>query len=147
MDKKITLTAGAYEKLLAHLVEIEERKRQIVDEVYTPYSSEYNELSELLDNYISKLDNIVKNIEFNDYVNNNFPFVIIDSEVEVVDIDNNETLKYCIVNPYENSHDFNCVSFMSPVGKALLLKEIEDKITVKTPGGIYRYRIKSITLI
>lgn len=38
------------------------------------------------------------------------------------------------------------ISYLSPVGKSLLLRKVGDVIEVKAPGGIFHYKIKSIRL-
>ena len=37
------------------------------------------------------------------------------------------------------------ISFLSPVGNALLGKEVDDEVKVKTPGGIREYEVVSIS--
>ena len=38
------------------------------------------------------------------------------------------------------------ISFLSPLGKALLGKEEDDEVVVKTPGGLREYEVISITV-
>jgi transcription elongation factor GreA len=81
-----------------------------------------------------------------DECNDRFPYVIIGSEVDIIDTDCGETYKFKIVGSRELNLEENCVSFLSPVGMALLLKKEGEVVTVNTPSGVYRYRVRSIML-
>ncbi len=68
--------------------------------------------------------------------------------VEVVYLEYDETEILKIVPPFYQGRGKNieCASCLSPVGNALLLKKIGDKITVRTPLGESSLLIKSIEL-
>lgn len=146
MTKKLTLTMPAYENLLAHLVDFEDRRLNIINLYFPDYSKQREEFVELIDGYISSLDTIIKNISFSDDSSNNFPFVCLNSEVEIEDIEETETYNYKLIVPETNNSGANCITILSPMGKALLCKKEGDTVSVNTPSGVYRYRIKSIRL-
>ncbi len=72
--------------------------------------------------------------------------MIIGSEVEVQDHETNDVFKFKIVPPFQGSAGNNDVSYLSPIGKSLLLKKVGDKAVVKAPGGEFCYEIISIGL-
>ena len=52
---------------------------------------------------------------------------------------------YQIVGPDESDISSGKISIASPLGKALIGKEVEDEVTVQTPGGAKNYTILKIT--
>ncbi len=146
MSKKITLTMPVYENLLAHLVDFEERRGSIINFYFPEFNKKREEFEQLIDNYISALDIAVKNVLLSDKASNSFPFVCLNSEAEVEDIEEAETYNYKIIIPESNCNQENCITILSPMGRALLCKKEGDIVSVNTPSGVYRYRIKSIKL-
>lgn len=146
MPKKLTLTMPAYENLLAHLVDFEERRKHIINLYFPEYTRQREEFEELLDGYISALDDAVKNVSFSGKAGNDFPFVCLNSVVEVEDVEETETFTYRLIVPETSNKATNCITILSPMGKALLGKKEGDTVSVNTPSGVYRYRIKSIKL-
>ncbi|MEW8971505.1 MAG: GreA/GreB family elongation factor, partial [Mesobacillus sp.] len=65
----------------------------------------------------------------------------------VEDVANDERISFYIISPFSSNQEIdeyeNCASYLSPVGKALLLKEPGDQVIVETPSMIQEYRIKS----
>jgi len=146
MDKKICLTGPAFEKLLEHMVKLEENKSKMIDEYFPEYGDERSGFIELFSYYLSEMDRIIKRIKISDDADDTFPFVVIGREVKIQDIDEDELFTYRLVSPFDRDITNGCVSFISPVGKALLFKRKGEDFSVKTPGGIYRYRIKHIRI-
>ncbi len=146
MTEKLTLNMPAYENLLAHLVDFEERRSQIVDLYFPEFNRHREEFEELLDSYLNAVDTVVKNVVLSDQTNNDFPFVCLNSEVEIEDIEEQETYSYKIVVPETVRNEDNCITILSPMGKALLCRKEGTVVSVNTPSGVYRYRIKSIKL-
>jgi len=146
MTKKLTLTTHAYENLVAHLVDMEERRVQLIDSYFQDYNKQREEFEQLMDSYISQLDHAVKNIECCENSDNNFPFVCLNSEIDIEDIEEAETYSYRIISPDSTHNGDNYITMLSPMGKALLCKKEGEIVSVNTPSGVYRYRIKSIRL-
>ena len=71
--------------------------------------------------------------------------VQIGNTVKVLDIEFNEEVEYTIVGSTEVDLAENKISNESPVGAALLGKKKNDMVEVKTPGGIAKYKVLSIT--
>jgi transcription elongation factor GreA len=123
MPKKLTLTKPAYENLLTHLVDFEEKRTQIINLYFPEYNRQREEFEELIDNYISALDQVVKGVSLSDKSDDNFPFVCLYSVVEIEDIEMNETFSYTLVVPEDSNNKNNCITILSPMGKALLCKK------------------------
>ncbi|SCG82106.1 hypothetical protein DW1_0493 [Proteiniborus sp. DW1] len=137
-----------YEKLIEHLVQIEEEKSEVIEEYYYEMSAERLEFETLIADYISQIYKYVKKMKKSNKKSTNCPFVIIDSIVEVEDINSNEVERFKIVSPFltTNPLDGDYASYLSPIGKALLLKKVGDHVLVETPMENIEYEIKSIEL-
>ncbi len=146
MTKRLVMAMSDYENLLAHLVDFEERRSHIIDLYYPELGKQRDEFEQLMDRYISEIDIAVKNVLFSEEATNYFPFVCLNSEVEIEDIDELETFTYKLIIPENSRSAGNCITILSPMGKALLCKREGDMVSVNTPTGVYRYRIKSIKL-
>ncbi len=146
MSTGLVLSQSVFEKLLKNFVDFEEGYKNIIDDYFPVHNEERISFIELITEYIKRFNKTLENITFQEEYENCFPFVIIGSEVEIQDIDHDETFKYRIVLPAERDIENDYISFLSPVGMALLLKEKDDTVTVNTPNGVYRYRVRSIQL-
>jgi transcription elongation factor GreB len=62
----------------------------------------------------------------------------------VVEDDEGDEITYCIVGVDEYNGAKGLVSWQSPIGKALMRKEVGDVATVKTPTGTRQLEILSI---
>lgn len=146
MSGNVILSKLKFQNLILHLVNIEDDKKKLIEEYFPHPSKERTRFSNVLDNYIARIDFLIKNnISVGESTDNSFPFVIINSEVEVQDIGTNEIIKFRIISPFNNK-DVNDVSYLSPVGRSLLLKGVGDEVTIDTPGGKLSYKIQSIKL-
>ena len=66
------------------------------------------------------------------------------SVVTLENLNNGGEVTYQIVGPDESDIPSGKISIVSPLGKALLGKEIDDEVTVRTPGGVKSYTILKI---
>jgi transcription elongation factor GreA len=57
---------------------------------------------------------------------------------------NGGNVTYQIVGPDESDIKSGKISITSPLGKALIGKEVDEVVTVQTPGGIKKYTILKI---
>lgn len=64
--------------------------------------------------------------------------------VVLKDLKFKDTLEYTLVSPSEANFEENKISSVSPIGKALLGKEIGDKVEVQAPAGVIKYEILEI---
>ena len=63
------------------------------------------------------------------------------SVVTLENLDNGGEVTYQIVGPDESDIPSGKISITSPLGKALLGKEADEEVAVRTPGGIKKYTI------
>lgn len=71
--------------------------------------------------------------------------VYILSKVKVKNINFGETMTYQMVSAEEADFEQNKIAVTSPLGKALLGKEVGDIAEVKVPAGINKYEILEIS--
>jgi len=139
-----TLSGATFENLTKHLREIEIGKNKLFERFFPEPTKERNEFKNFLDNYIMHIEQLIQDARDSDIEDIDIPFATIGSEIEVLDPSSNEVYKYRIVSPLDASVAEGDVSYLSPVGKSLLLKKVGDEIEVNAPGGVYSYKIKSI---
>ena len=72
--------------------------------------------------------------------------VIFGSTVEVEDVDTEESRTYTILGPDEAEPAKGSISFLSPVGQALLGKEVGDEVSVDIPRGHHLPRLQHLRL-
>ena len=73
--------------------------------------------------------------------------VVFGATVEIEDIEAEKKVTYQIVGEDEANIKEGRISIGSPIARALIGKEVEDVVTVKTPGGDVDYEIISIKYI
>ena len=73
--------------------------------------------------------------------------VIFGATVEVEDLDTGERKVYTLLGPDEADHTKGSISIQSPVGRALLGKEVGDEISVDAPRGRISYELLSIRFL
>ena len=56
------------------------------------------------------------------------------------------TYSFKLVSPLRNKVDSNEISFLSPMGKAMLLKKVNQNFVVEAPGGNFEYKILDIKI-
>jgi len=69
------------------------------------------------------------------------------SRVTVEDNDGGATSEYRIVFPEEVDAAAGAISLGSPIGRALLNKEVGDEVEVQTPGGRKSYQIVGLVTL
>ena len=70
--------------------------------------------------------------------------VIFGSTVTVQDLETNKKIKYKIVGQDEADASKNLIYFRSPIGKALIGKDIKGIISVTTPSGERNFEILNV---
>ena len=72
--------------------------------------------------------------------------VVFGTTVTIEDLNTEEVTKYQLVGPFESDINENKISVTSPIGKALIGKEVGNEVSVHTPGGIREIEIIDISL-
>ena len=93
---------------------------------------------------ISELENNLASSEVIDLSKLKDDRVVFGSTVIIEDVDSGTETTYRLVGPLESNVDKNHISVTSPIGKALIGKEIGDEVTVATPGGSRKIEIVNI---
>jgi transcription elongation factor GreA len=71
--------------------------------------------------------------------------VVFGAMVTIEDMKTKEGITYQLVGPFESDISRKTISVTSPIGKALIGKNVGDEIRVKTPGGIREFEIVDIS--
>ena len=148
MDKKNILTYEGLKKLEDELENLKVVRRKEVSQKIKE-AREQGDLSENaeydaakdeqrdIEARIEELEKILKNAE-----------VVVEEEADLdkvsIDCEFDEELEYKIVGSTEANSLKGKISNESPVGKALLGKQVGDTVTVETPAGEFSYKVLSI---
>lgn len=71
--------------------------------------------------------------------------IIFGTTIEIVNVDTDESVTYQIVGDDEADIKIGKISVSSPIARALIGKEVDDVVAVKTPGGVVEYAILEVT--
>jgi len=93
---------------------------------------------------IREIEQRLANAEIMDTTNLPNDKVGFGSVVTLENLENGDEVTYQIVGPDESDIPSGKISIASPLGKALISKEMDEEVTVQTPGGIERYTILKI---
>ncbi|MDO9124580.1 MAG: transcription elongation factor GreA, partial [Deltaproteobacteria bacterium] len=67
------------------------------------------------------------------------------SVVTLENLSSGDEVTYQIIGPDESDIPSGKISIASPLGKALIGKEVDEEVTVQTPGGVKKYSILKIS--
>lgn len=155
MDKKNILTYEGLEKLEDELENLKVVRRKEVSQKIKE-AREQGDLSENaeydaakdeqrdIEARIEELEKILKNAEVVVEEEADLDKVSIGCSVKILDCEFDEELEYKIVGSTEANSLKGKISNESPVGKALLGKQVGDTVTVETPAGEFSYKVLSI---
>jgi transcription elongation factor GreA len=73
--------------------------------------------------------------------------VVFGSTVKLCHVATDAEITYQIVGEDEANIKVNKISYSSPIGRALIGKELDDTVTVKTPGGLVEYEIINVDYV
>ena len=155
MDKKNILTYEGLKKLEDELENLKVVRRKEVSQKIKE-AREQGDLSENaeydaakdeqrdIEARIEELEKILKNAEVVVEEEAELDKVSIGCSVKILDCEFDEELEYKIVGSTEANSLKGKISNESPVGKALLGKQVGDTVTVETPAGEFSYKVLSI---
>jgi len=158
MDK-VPLTVAGADKLKAELEELKTVTRpRIVEAIATARAhgdlkenAEYHaarEQQSFSEGRINEIEAKLSNAQIIDVTTIDAKGkVIFGATVEIEDLETEKKMTYQIVGQDEADIKQGRVSVGSPIARALIGKEVEDVVTVKTPGGEVDYEILSIQYI
>ncbi|SHE23705.1 transcription elongation factor GreA [methanotrophic endosymbiont of Bathymodiolus puteoserpentis (Logatchev)] len=158
MDK-VPLTVVGAEKLKAELEELKTVTRpRIVEAIATARehgdlkeNAEYHaarEQQSFAEGRINEIEGKLANAQIIDVTKIDAQGkVIFGATVEIEDLETEKKVTYQIVGQDEADIKKGRISVASPIARALIGKELEDVVTVKTPNGEVDYEIVSIQYI
>lgn len=147
---KIPFTKAGYEKLLSDKAEFLRQRPEAVENLRL--AREMGDLSEngyykasrarlsFLDAQLRRLERLIKSAIVVESANSGK----VDIGSVVIVADNNSQKKYTVVGGFESDPSKNTISYISPLGKALMGKSIGDNIEVLAPKGKVFYKIINV---
>jgi len=146
--RKNSLSANLLDFLSDHAKEVKKEIDFLVKEYYSENTQESLDVERFFKEYTDTVTSYINIKRTAAEGSMNCPFVIIRSIVEVQDMDDMETYQYYIVPPYsmDSYTTVNNASCLSPLGRALLLKSIDQQVKIEIPSGTLRYCVKKITI-
>jgi transcription elongation factor GreA len=70
--------------------------------------------------------------------------VVFGTKVRLYHVQNNVELTYQLVGVDEADIKLNKISYSSPIGRAVIGKQVDDTVVVETPGGMVEYEILGV---
>ncbi|WP_243299639.1 GreA/GreB family elongation factor [Bacillus litorisediminis] len=131
------------EFFLEQLVVIDENIKELT-ELYISSTPVHERRKHFLSLYVLELEELLKQNQKNNIISF-FPKVFIGTKVTVMYDDDDETEDYVICFPDQSDPDNGFISFLSPVGRQLLLKKIGEQIMLKVPTGELPVTIREIS--
>ena len=65
--------------------------------------------------------------------------------VKLEDLDTGETVTFQLVGPDESEPENGMISITSPIGRALIGKQVDEEAVVRAPGGIREFLVLDIS--
>ena len=156
MAKEVILTKEGYDKLKQEIEYLSTDKRREVAERIKE-AREFGDISEnseyddakneqaMLEARIATLEDKLRSASVINASELSADVVRVGSSVHVKDAGSGKSLTYTIVGSTEADPAAGRISNVSPVGRALLGREVGDEVVVATPRGEARYRILEIS--
>ena len=155
MIDKVPITGEGLERLRQELHDILTVKRpkniKAIEEARShgdlSENAEYHAAKErqsFLEGKINELEMAISKSEVIEIDKEQTEKIVFGTTVELRNIDNNRNVIYQLIGPYESDPENGKISVTSPVGKALLGKEVGDAVEVKTPKGVQEFEILEI---
>lgn len=152
--EQITISKQGYEKLEKELVQLKADRPKIIQAI-----KEAREEGDLRENagYDAARERQGMAEARITYIESRLPlYAVIDLDalsgdrvkfgatVTLIDVDTEEEKKFTILGPDESDPSKGIISYLSPVGKALLGREAGDEVTISIPKGTVTYEVDSV---
>lgn len=153
MDR-IPISKQGYEKITAELADLKAQRPAIIQAIKE--AREEGDLSEnagydaarerqgMLEARITYINSRMPLFDVIDLDTLSDERAIFGATVEVEDIDTEETKTFLLLGPDDADHKSGSISVMSPMGKAILGKEVGEEAIVDAPRGRIEYEILSV---
>lgn len=155
LEKEILLTAEGLKKLEAELDYMKNiRRKEVADRIKTAIgfgdiseNSEYDDAKNeqaFLEGRIATLEKNLRHVRLIDTNEIAIDQVGVGTIVRLKDLDHGDELEYTLVGSPEANPMQGRISNESPVGKALMGRQIGANVEVEVPAGILRYEVLEI---
>ncbi|MDF2790950.1 MAG: hypothetical protein K0S80_4052 [Neobacillus sp.] len=142
MNHSLHLTKDYYVQQLSY---IDENIKELTN-LYLSSTPIQERLKHFFNLYVLEVEDLLKTNKRNEIISF-FPKVLIGTKVTVLYDEENETEDYVICYPEQSDPDLGYISFLSPVGRQLLFKNLGDKVSIKIPNGELLVTIKEISFV
>lgn len=157
MTDFIYISKEGYEKLKEELKTLKSEKRPELSKKISEArdfgdlkeNAEYHAAKEalgLLETKIAKLEETVSRAKVISSKDISDEHVSIYTTVKLRDLDKDIEKEYTLVSHEESNFQENKISVISPVGKSLLGKKIDEEVAIKVPAGLLRFKILDIKM-
>ncbi|HKK24109.1 MAG TPA: transcription elongation factor GreA [Gracilimonas sp.] len=157
MSKVQYLTQEGYDKLDAELKDLKTRgRREIAEEISEARAkgdlsenAEYDAAKEAqghLEDRITKLEDALANARVLDKKDLDLSKVRVLTTVTILNKKMDKEMKYTLVSPNEADFAAGKISIESPIGKALLGKEVGEEVEVDVPAGKLTLKVLKIEI-
>lgn len=151
------LSQEGYDKLDSELRDLKTRgRKEIANEIAEARAkgdlsenAEYDAAKEAqghMETRITQLEDILANARIIDAKDLDLSKVRVLTTVTILNKKVNKEMKYTLVSPNEADFAKGKISVESPIGQALIGKEIGDTVEVKVPAGLLELEIKKIEI-
>lgn len=103
------------------------------------------EMQKILMRRKSELEAQLVRARGSDFANPRTDVVSIGTIVNLTDLDHNHPEKFTLLGAWDSDPDKGIISYLTPVGQAILNHKSGEEVEVPTEGGKKRYRIDTIT--
>jgi transcription elongation factor GreA len=142
MNHSLHLTKNYYVQQLNY---IDENIKELTN-LYLSSTPIQERLKHFFNLYVLEVEDLLKTNKRNEFISF-FPKVFIGTKVTVLYDGEDETEDYVICYPEQSDPDLGYISFLSPVGRQLLFKNLGDKVSLKIPTGELLVTIKEISFV
>ncbi len=157
MSKVQYLSQEGYDKLEAELRDLKTRgRKEIADEIAEARAkgdlsenAEYDAAKEAqghMESRITQLEDILANARVLDAKDLDLSKVRVLTKVTILNKKMGKEMQYTLVSPNEADFKQGKISVESPIGQALIGKEVGDTVEVKVPAGLLELEIKKIEI-
>ena len=156
MIERMPISRMGHERLRKELENLERRERHDVIraiEVAREHgdlkeNAEYHAAKERqghIEGRILELKDKLSRAEVIDCSDVNCSRAVFGTVVNMLDMDEDVEVTYQLLGPEESDVEKGVISIQSPLGQAILGKEVGDEVKVVTPGGIREFEVMDIT--
>ena len=153
---KLPMLAEGYEKLSRELKQLKEERPLIVEAIEEARAhgdlsenAEYHAAKERqgqVEAMIGDLEDRVSRAQIIDPTTLSGNKIIFGATVTLLD-DDDKPVRYQIVGPYEADAKIGRISYNSPLGRALIGRQVGDEVEVSVPAGDRFYAVEKIEFI